>query len=154
MWLLIIVVVAIVLLIYLEYKDQDCIGGKNCRRSVPKPSPDDDYLAYLDKIKAMVKNNYNYINWRLALLVGLILAFPVVYFLKGRIPNPLELIVVGGLIFMATYLSAGWIWAHFFYPNGQEIEKNIMQLRDIIQKSNYNPPPAISTNNPRSSTKN
>ncbi len=131
-FILILVIILIIGLIVTEYKEQDCIPGKKCGKRVSPPHKDDDILTHIDTIDKMIKNNYQYNIWRLSLLAGLIATIPVVYFLRGRIPILIEWIVIGGLIFLATYLAFSWIWAHFFYPNSEEMEKHLRNLRDKI----------------------
>ena len=132
--LLFLVILGILALLFSEYQAHDCIPGKQCNHKVPAPTEDDDNLQHVDKIGNMVSNNYQYVTWRLALLTGLIVTLPVIYFLKGRIPTLIEWLVVGGLVFLVTYLAFSWIWAHFFYPNGREIEIHLANLRDKIHE--------------------
>ena len=159
MFLLILAIIIIIILIVLEYKEQDCIPGKLCYNRVEPPNPlnsspnplspfsnplsshnrdchdhnsREQIKAYIDKIEEMVTNNYRYHIWRLSLLSGLIATVPVVYFLKGRIPVLIEWIVIGTLIFLATYLAFSWIWAHFFYPNSQQMEQHLQHLRKSL----------------------
>lgn len=132
----------IALLIW-EYLAHDCINGKQCSRRVPPPSPDDPIPIQLDKIYDMVKNNYSYVSWRQSLIVGLIVALPVGYFLHQRMPTFFEWFLVTAIVFFGVYFSYSWIWAHFLYPNGRQLEKNIVLLRDIyarehkFQKESY-----------------
>ena len=124
----------VALLIYWEYQDHDCLPHKHCKQSCNKPLDSDSTLKSIDKVKNMVKNNYNYVSWRLALLAGIIGALPIVYYIEGRVPTLFEWIIVGGLIFAAAYLSTSWIYAHFFYPNGNDIEKHLVKIRDKVSK--------------------
>ena len=124
----------VAILIYWEYKDHDCIKTGKCNRSVPRPKLDDDTLECFDKLRVMVKNNHDYVLWRLALLAGIIGALPIVYYIEARVPTLFEWIIVGGLIFLAAYLSSSWIWAHFFHPNSRQIEKSIINIRDKVHK--------------------
>jgi hypothetical protein len=125
----------IIFLLWWEYIDHDCIPGKVCKHSVPAPTPQDTNNAFLDKLLEMVRSNYTYVSWRQALLAGLIGAIPVVYFLKQRMPTIFEWLVVGGFIFVVTYYSYSWIWAHFYYPNSRQIERNVILMRDRLNKS-------------------
>ena len=142
LWLLLFFSIIIVILIRWEYIDHDCLPHKSCNNSVPKPNPDDDPLESIDKIRGMVKNNNDYVSWRLALLTGIIATITIVYYLENRIPTLVEWVVIGGLIFIATYLSNSWIWAHFFQPNGNQTEKSLLELRDkvhnLVHKYNEN----------------
>lgn len=136
MLVIILAIILVVIILYFEYRTQDCINGKNCRSSVLKPEPTDDNLTYLDKIYRLVKNTYHYVIWRQALLVGIIVSLPVVYYLTGRLPTLMEFAVVSGLIFIGCYMASSWLWTHFFYPNAQQIEKKLMNLRDRINLKN------------------
>ena len=134
-WLILLAGLIVAILIYCEYIDHDCMSGKSCNQSVCKPSPDDDPLEYIDKIRGMVRNNYDFVSWRLALLAGIIVTLPIVYYLECRVPTIFEWFVVTILVFAAAYLANSWIWAHFFHPNGSEIEKSLLNLRDKIHKT-------------------
>jgi hypothetical protein len=129
-----IIIVAILILIISEYKAHDCIPGKNCTHRVEPPDPTASKLEYVDRLLEMVKNNYDYVTWRMSLLAGIIIAVLSILFLKGRIPTLVELIIITGIGFLTVYFAFSWIWAHFFYPNGQIIENNLKKLRDKIQK--------------------
>ncbi len=136
-WLvLIFVVIGIIILIILEYKDHDCISGKTCIHSTPEPNIEDKDIEYVDKLINMVRNNYDYISWRRALLVGLIVPFIIIYYLKGRLPTLMEWLIVGIIVFFIVYLSSSWIWAHFFFPNGQAIEENLENLKERLLSQN------------------
>jgi hypothetical protein len=137
--IIIIMLIVIIFLLWWEYIDHDCIPGKTCRHSVPAPTSTDSNPAFLDKLLEMVRANYTYVSWRQALLAGLIGAIPVVYFLKQRMPTLFEWIVVGGFIFIVTYYSYSWIWAHFYYPNSRQIERNLILMRDRLAKSRDSP---------------
>ncbi len=137
-FVLILVLIIIVALIFMEYKHQDCISGKVCHNRVEPlelngaNATRKEIKEYIDKIEEMVQNNYKFNIWRLSLLSGLIATIPVVYFLKGRIPLLIEWIVIGTLIFLATYLAFSWLWAHFFYPNSQQMEHHLQNLKKSL----------------------
>ena len=132
LWLVLFVIVIVFLLIYTEYLEHDCLPKKGSTSQKSKIS-DDNPLIIVDKIRGMARNNYNYVTWRLALLAGIIAALPIVYYLKSGCVDVFEWFLVALLIFTAAYFSSSWIWSHFFYPNGKEIEKSLTQLRDRIQ---------------------
>lgn len=132
LWIILVVGIIVAILIYAEYIEHDCLPHKSCNKSTPKPRTDDNPIEYIDKIRGMVRNNYDFVSWRLALLAGIIVTLPIVYYLKSRVPTPFEWFVITMLVFAAAYLSNSWIWAHFFQPNGNQIEKYLLQLRDKI----------------------
>lgn len=140
LWLILFVLIIVTTLIYIEYREHDCLPHKSCNQSVPKPQMEDNPLNTIDKIKLMARNNYDFVNWRLALIAGIIAALPIIYYLKSLNGCPAscniqiyEWLIIAMLVFAAVYLSNSWIWAHFFYPNGCEIEKSLLQLRDKVQ---------------------
>jgi len=145
LYLVIIMLALIIFLVWWEYTDHDCIPGKNCQHSVPAPTSKDPSPIFIDKLLEMVRNNYSYVTWRQALLAGLIAAIPIVYFLKRRMPTLFEWIVVAGFVFIVTYYSYSWIWAHFYYPNSRQIEKNLVLLRDRIIDQRSKPKPQKDT---------
>nr|QBK90715.1 MAG: 3 transmembrane helices protein [Pithovirus LCPAC201] len=139
-WLvLILVVIGIIIILIVEYRDHDCASNKKCKHSVPKPGFKDDDVEYIDKLINMVHNNYDYILWRQALLVGLIVPFIVIFYLKARLPTFIEFFIIGIIVFFIVYLTFSWVWSHFFFPNGQAIEGNLDDLKKrlVSKKRNY-----------------
>ena len=134
-WLLIVlIVIGLLILVFAEYRAHDCIPGKKCNHSVPPPNEDDDYDIYLDKVQDMIKNNYDYVAWRQALLVAICVPLVVIFYLKGRLATFVEFLVVGLITFIVVYFSFAWIWDHFFHPNGLMIEKQLQILKDRLSK--------------------
>ena len=129
---LFIILILVLILAFTEYTDHDCIPGKRCSHYVEEPSDSDSINVSIDRIISMAKNNHDYITWRQSLLVAIIFSVLVVFYLKGRLPTVLEWLGVSVLIFLGTYLSFSWIWAHFCYPNGKKIEANLFKLKDRL----------------------
>lgn len=127
LWLILLMGLIVISLIYAEYRDHDRSGHYI---SPHTPHPDDDPLLALDKIKKMLEENTDFVSWRLAMLIGIVAALPIVYFVNGRIPTPFEWGIVGGLIFIASYLSFNWIWARYLNPSHSSINRSIMKTRD------------------------
>ena len=125
-------VLGIIILIYSEYVAHDCIPHKPCNHSVPKPTAEDSNTEFIDKTIDMVRNNLDYVIWRQSLLVALIAVVPVVYYIRRRVPYILEWLAVTLIIFVISYLSSSWIWAHFFNPNADAIEEALIELRDRL----------------------
>lgn len=155
MWLYIVIFLLIVSLLIWEYMAHDCLNGKACHANAkaPLPNPKDSPSIALDKINEMIRANYTYVSWRQALIVGLIVALPIGYFLQKRGPNVFEWFIITAIVFVGVYFSYSWIWAHFLYPNGRQLEKNILTLRDIIAKENPKKTP-IKTDSKKQSLKN
>jgi len=136
---LILIIIGVLILVWAEYKSHDCIPGKHCTHSAPVPSDNDSPTEYVGKIRDMVTNNYDFVAWRQALIVGLIVPLLLVLYLKGRLPTLIEVVIIGIVVFFIVYLSYSWIWAHFFHPNGRAIEKSLTELHDkIVQNCGFN----------------
>jgi len=130
---IILIIVSLIALAASEYISHDCIPGKNCTHKIDPPNEDASKLEYVDRLTEMIKNNYEYVAWRMAFIAGIVIAILAIFFLKGRVPTLVELVVVAGIGFLVVYFAFSWIWAHFFYPNGQIIEDQLRILRDKIQ---------------------
>jgi len=132
MWQLVFVGGIILFLVFKVYKKYDRIQGKICNYQVKPPSTENTIAESIDILLEMVRNNYSHTTWELSLLAGLIATIPIVYFLKQRLPTFFEWFVVAFLIFIVTYYSFSWIWAHFHYPNSRQIERNLLILKDRL----------------------
>jgi len=134
--LVVIVIVIIILLIVYEYNDHDCISGKECYHRVNNPTEDMSKEEYIERIQEMVNMTTSPVIWRQALLVSLIIALPVIFFIQGRWPLIIEYIVVVAFIFLAIYLSYSWIWAHFYNPNSIYLEESLNYLKEKNKNNN------------------
>lgn len=134
LWLFLTILFLICLLLYSEYVAHDCVpkDGKECTHNCSAPDINLSPEKYLDGVRKMVINNYDFVSWRQALLISLIVLFPIVYFIYQRLPDFYEFLIITSIVFLGIYLSSIWIWTHFFYPNGKEIEKSLLKLRDKI----------------------
>lgn len=131
LWILLLFSLITIILIYWEYRDQnnsDKLNNNNTEIT------NKNILTRIDKIRETVKTNYDYVSWRLSLLTGIIAALAIIYYLEDRIPTLVEWVIIGGLIFITTYLSSSWIWTHFFQPNGYQTEVQLTQLRDKVHE--------------------
>lgn len=127
--ILLIFVVLIIGILYAEYVAHDCVEYKTCTHTAPLPDENDPVDVYLEKIRYAVRNNYNFVAWRQALLVAIVLTPILVYLLLSRLPTLIEWIVVIFIIFIGVYLSSSWMWNRFLYPNGKKIEKALEELK-------------------------
>jgi hypothetical protein len=130
--LIVIFLTIILVILILEYIDQDCIDGKPCQKKIDPVPHDASVKEHLHNIHEMVQNNYSFSVWRHALLVGLISAFFVIYVLCHRCPTLVEWIIVALIIMFIVFFSHSWLWTHFYYPNSQQIERGLRHLNDIM----------------------
>jgi len=136
MWIVILTIILVVVLFYLEYKSQDCIGGKQCTNGISPPQITDPINQQINQIILMVRNTTYYVTWRLSLIVALILAIPIVYLIVGRMPNFLEWITTLIIIFIGVYFSSSWLWTHWVAPNAQQIERSLILLQEQLKGAN------------------
>ena len=140
LWLFFCIIIIIILLLVSEYIAHDCVPkpGKTCTHDCKSPDDELSPELYIDGIRKMVQNNYDFVSWRQALLVALVVLIPIIYFIYQRLPDMYEFFIITSIVFFTVYLSSIWIWTHFFYPNGESIEKSLLRLRDKLT-SNDNP---------------
>ena len=132
LWLFLFILILIFVLSVSEYRAHDCIQGKTCIYNAEIPNKSDKNEEYIDKLRKMVQNNYDFVCWRQALLVALVVLIPIIYFVYQRLPDFYEFFIITSIVFLGTYLSSVWIWNYFYYPNGHNIEKALLKLRDKI----------------------
>lgn len=133
MLILFVTIILVTILLYLEYKSQDCIGGKQCTSSVPPPSVTDTINQQISQIILMVRNTTYYVTWRLSLIVALLLAIPIVYLIVERTPTIMEWLVTVIIIFIGVYFSSSWLWTHWISPNAQQIERSLVLLQQQLE---------------------
>lgn len=126
--LLILVLALIAVLCYSEYVAHDCMPHKTCNHRIESPKDSDDIETKINQIIKMIDNNQDFVAWRQSLMSGLIASVFVVYYLKGRFPKFHEYLFIGILVTIFVYFSWTWIHSHFFVPNSNQIEKNLMKI--------------------------
>ena len=126
---LVIVFLVMMVLFWSELVDHDCIGDKECNLRSAEPEAEDSVDDYIDKLSEMIQGNSDFIIWRRALIVSILVGFFVVYFMRGRIPEPMEWIIVGLVIFIGAYFAASWLCSHFLIPNTRRILDNLEELK-------------------------
>lgn len=132
LWVILLIGLIVAVLIYWEYSH----NGKTTNNLYDevRKSQKDDPLRNIDNIQRAMKSDSEYSSWRLSLVVGILAALPIIYYIEGRIPTLFEWFIVGGLIFISTYLSSSWIWTHLHQPNNTKIEKYLVRIRDGVSK--------------------
>lgn len=129
-WLFIVAMICAIFLIVCENLAHDCAPGRNPSHKLIVPNPQDDYLVQIKKIRQMVHDNSKYIIWRQACILALILPWPIIYFLKGRLPKWSEVLIVSLMVFIGAYASYIWLWSRYFYPNTAKMEKVLFELEE------------------------
>ena len=127
-------ILLIIYLVSVEYKQHDCIDAKISEHTkhVLSPTSTDNPEIAIDKLYEMVRSTYTIVRWRQAILAGLIVCIPLVYFIQHRLPYWYEWIAITVFVAFIYYFVNSWIYCHFHYPNCQQIERNLLLLRDKI----------------------
>lgn len=133
MWLqAIVVLLLIVILIFLEYQDHDCLNGKKCWHFIPSADGSMSIDQMIATIQEMI-NSFTWITlWRQALLVALIVCIPVIYFITRQDPTWFQILIVVLLVSIGCFFSQSWIWTHYTLPNSMTILHNLQILHDKI----------------------
>lgn len=127
--ILLLVVVLLIFFLWLEWYSHDCEGGKRCSHYAVMPSIDENIDSYIDKLIVAVRNNYNFVAWRQALIVALISTPIIIYLLYCRLPIFSEWIVITLVIFICISLSSSWLWNRYLYPNNKKVEKSLLNIK-------------------------
>ena len=135
-WIAILIIAFAIFLIVCENLAHDCAPGRKCTHSTEPPIESDNIRTYIRKIRNMVNGNYKFVIWRQALILGIIVPIPIIYFLKKRFPTFSEWLIVGAIIFVAAYFSTVWMWSHFLYPNSASIERSLLELEKKYESAN------------------
>lgn len=125
-----------IFLIVCENLAHDCAPGRNPTHKLIPPDDDDEYIERIRKIRMMVHENSKFIIWRQAIIISMILPFPIIYFLKGRLPTLFEFIIVALMIFISVYFSYMWLWSRYFYPNTAKMEKSLFEMEELLDGRN------------------
>lgn len=116
-----------------EYKE-DARSGNMTEPGV-KTGPTANDL--LDKAVTINRKNCSFQRWRQSLLVGLIVALPIGYFLLKQIPTLFEWLLIASIVAFTVYFSYSWIYVHYLLPNTNKIENNLHQLREVIAEQEH-----------------
>jgi hypothetical protein len=126
---LFILVLVLLFLLWLEWYSQDCENNKPCSHYAVMPEEDEDINSYIDKLVVAVRNNYNFVAWRQAIILALILTPVIIYLLFCRLPTIWEWIVLVLIIFIGVSLSSSWLWNRFLYPNNKKVEEALLNIK-------------------------
>lgn len=125
----IIALLILLFLLSLEHYSQDCEGGRRCSHYWEPPGENEPLSVYIDKLIEGVRNSYNWVSWRLSIVVALISTPVIIYLLFQRLPTLREWIILVVVIFIFSSLASSWLWSKFNYPNGKNIEQALLDLK-------------------------
>ncbi len=60
----------------------DCSNNRQCSHTIDPPNRDDSFSLKLEKIQLMIKECDSAVTWTVPLLVGMILPFPIIYYVN------------------------------------------------------------------------
>jgi hypothetical protein len=131
MWL-IVVLALILFIVWTEDRSQNCLG-KPCQHSAPPVLEKEDPAQSIEKIIYSVNLRSSVVEWRRAVLAGLVVTLLLYLVMKPNIPSGSEFIVTALFLILAYYLASGWfIWAQVV-PTDSAIEKALVDLRKMVK---------------------
>lgn len=147
-WWLIIVLFLVIYVVWLEPRSQNALRKgsikfkheneapkdfiRRCNNSTPPVTPEDPFNKGVDKTISTLRKNHTLVGWRRALLVGLIVAIPIGYFLYRRFPSGKEFTIITFIVSLVAYFSTVWIDYHWWSYHDITIEKELLKLRNKI----------------------
>lgn len=131
-----IVIIIVIILLYLEYRDistADSILDLNQIINQEQESPPKSNVEQLDQLTKRLRKNHLIINWRRSLLISIILAILILFYLyPSQIPSGFTVFIATAIIFTILYFSENWFNAHFWLMNDVKIEKEFDILRSSL----------------------
>lgn len=131
MWWLLLVILIIVHVTRVEYRSQDN-RRYQCANTTPRAHKTDEYEEMIDKTIYTMRRNHSIVSWRRAIVISLLLAFPIVYFLTGQVQNGFKYVGVVFLIALFIYFSHVFVEHNLWFKNGLKIEDELLQLRNKL----------------------
>ena len=119
-----------VYLISTEIQSQDC-DDRLCYNTTPTPQSEDNPRQMIDKMIATLRVNHSPVEWRKALLIGLLVAFLVILVLG--LPLTIRNFVLATLIvFIIVYFAS--TWTNWTYWRGMDnwVEHQLLRLRSEL----------------------
>lgn len=119
-----------VYLVSTEIQSQDC-NDRLCYNTTPSPQEKDDPHQIIDKMITTLRVNHSPVEWRKALLIGLLVAFLVILILG--LPMTLRNFALATLtVFIIVYFASTWTNWTYWRNMDNSIERQLLQLRSEI----------------------
>ena len=131
--LFIIVIIIVIFLLVCENLAHDCAPGRKPTHGLKPPDKDDTLIERIRKTRMMVHDNSKFIIWRQALILALLLPFPIFYYIRGKLPKFFDFLIIAIIIFLGVYFSYIFLWSRYFYPNTAKIEKSLFTLEEEMK---------------------
>lgn len=117
----------VVYLISTEIQSQDCLD-RLCYNTTSEPNLTDGPNQAIDKMVTTLRVNHSPVEWRKALLIGLIASLIIIVVLG--IPLKLSnFILVGLIIFLFVYFAATWTSWKWWRELDVYIERHLVVMR-------------------------
>jgi hypothetical protein len=133
-WIALLFLLLFVYLVSTEIQSQDC-HERLCYNTTPTPNPEDTPYSMIDKLITTLRVNHSPVEWRKALLLGLITSLIVLAFFAKCLTLS-NFILVGLIVFIVVYFAA--TWTNWTYWRGVDtcLERELLRLRSKIYQSN------------------
>lgn len=128
-WWLIVVAFLVFFVIKSEPRSQDKLNDIRCSNATPVVNEEDTINKAINKTITTVRKNHSLVGWRRALLVGLICAFPILFYIYSRFPTAIEYTVASFTIAIIVYIFTVVSEYYWWRPKDNLIEKELLKLR-------------------------
>jgi hypothetical protein len=107
----------------------DALTGRAYAHGKPEPGDTKDIL--LGKVKITARYEMNSIHWRRAFITAALSAFIILYIMKNRLPNGVELAIGFIVIYIITYLVLTLFQKWVAEPALQQMAEIITALKEV-----------------------
>lgn len=130
-WLLIVGLI-VVFVVWAEDRSQNCLD-KPCQHSAPPVVEGDDPSRIVDKTAYGVSLRHTVVDWRRAVLAGLVVTLLLYLVMKPQAPTGSDFFVTALILILGYYLVASWFIWSWFNPYDRAIEKSLTHLRRLVE---------------------
>lgn len=126
-WVALLFLLLFVYLVATEIQSQDC-ADRLCYNTTSEPNLDDKSSAMIDKLVTTLRVNHSPVEWRKALLIGMIVSLVVI--VVFNIPLTLcTFILLGLIVFIFVYFASTWTNWVWWRCHDTYIERQLIALR-------------------------
>ena len=122
-----------VYLVTTEIQSQDC-EDRLCYNTTPSPQAGDSSYDMIDKMVTTLRVNHSPVEWRKALMIGLILSL-VIICLFGSTMTIRNYVIIVLIIFLVVYFISTWTNWVYWRDVDTKIDRKLLRLRSHLNSS-------------------
>lgn len=126
LWVVVVIVI-IAYIIWTEDRSQNCLG-KPCQHSPPPITVYDSYRHRLDKVIYAINLNHTVVDWRRAVLAGLIVVLVLASLMVSSLDGT-KVLMASLILILGYYLLWAWLTWTWSRPNDSYLVKQLNKLR-------------------------